>query len=52
MTDLQLKERAKLLYNSPYVSEELNKRNQEHWMKAVTNLGDKWLFAKHIQRKG
>lgn len=52
MTTTQLQERAKLLYNSPYVSEELNKRNQEQWMKAVTDLGEKWLFAKRIQRKG
>ena len=50
-TQEKLQERAKVLFNSEWVSPELNAKNQENWIKAVTSLGDKWLFAKYVGRK-
>jgi hypothetical protein len=29
----------------------LDRRNQRAWVQAVRRLGDKWLLAKHVQRK-
>jgi hypothetical protein len=53
MTNEQkLRERAKVIFNSPYVSDELNARNQFEWVKSVQALGKKWLFAENIKRKG
>jgi hypothetical protein len=33
------------LFNSPYVSEELNRRNRLKWVASRRVLGDKWLLA-------
>lgn len=54
MTTKQLEQRAKVLFNSEYVSEELNKANQVKWVKAVEALGSKWLYheSNRIGRKG
>lgn len=53
MTSKQLSERAKVLFNSEYVSEEINKANQVKWVKSVEGLGSNWLFHKSnmIKRK-
>lgn len=29
----------------------LDRRNQLEWVRAIRLLGDKWLLAKHVQRK-
>lgn len=29
----------------------LDRRNQRAWVQAIRRLGDKWLLAKHVQRK-
>lgn len=29
----------------------MDRRNQREWVRAVRRLGDKWLLAKHVQRK-
>jgi hypothetical protein len=36
---------------NPWTTRELNRANQLKWARAVAMLGDKWLFAKHVQRK-
>lgn len=53
MTSKQLNERAKVLFNSEYVSEEVNKANQVKWVKSVETLGSKWLYheSNKITRK-
>jgi hypothetical protein len=52
MTEQKLKERAKVIFNSEWVSPELNARNQDAWVKSVQTLGSKWLLAENIKRKG
>lgn len=53
-TNAELEERAKVLFNSEWVSPELNERNQQEWVKSVQGLGNKWLYAKSnfVKRKG
>ena len=36
---------AREQYSSPYVSDELNRRNQLAYAKAITDMGDKWALA-------
>lgn len=47
----RLEERAKVLFNSPWVSNELNTRNQQEWIKAVESMGDSFAYAVQVQRK-
>lgn len=42
---------ARRLWDSPFVSRELNRRNQLHWARAAHRLGDKWLLAKYVERR-
>lgn len=53
MTTNQLEQRARVLFNSEYVSEEINKANQVKWLKSVEDLGSKWLYHESniIKRK-
>jgi len=39
------------LWSVEHVSLETNRANQRKWVRSVRLLGDKWLFAQHIQRK-
>jgi hypothetical protein len=39
------------MWNVSHVSQEINRANQRKWVKSVRRLGDKWLLAKHIERK-
>jgi hypothetical protein len=50
-TKERIEERSKVLFNSPWVSPELNARNQQEWVKAVEYLGDKFAYAMQVQRK-
>jgi hypothetical protein len=36
---------AREQFSSPYVSEELNRRNQLAWARSVASMGDKWALA-------
>ena len=36
------------LYDVP---EHVRRDYRRKWVRSIRNLGDKWLFAKHIQRK-
>lgn len=47
----KLKERSEALFNSPWVSPELNARNQGEWIKAVESMGNKFAYAIQVQRK-
>lgn len=42
---------ARRLWNYDVASRELNRRNQLLWARAVHRLGDKWLLAKHQERR-
>lgn len=48
----KLLRRARKLWNSPFASPALNRRNQLEWARAVARLGDKWLLAKYVDRQG
>jgi hypothetical protein len=40
------------LWNVAYMPREINRANQRKWVRSVRVLGDRWLLAKHIERKG
>lgn len=42
---------ARRLWSSDITPREVNRVNQIKWAKSVARLGDKWLLAKHIERK-
>ena len=42
---------ARRLWNSEVVPRDINRVNQIKWAKSVTRLGDKWLLAKHVERR-
>ena len=39
------------LWNVSYLPQEINRANQRKWIRSVRRLGDKWLLAKHVERK-
>lgn len=43
--------RARSLWDSPSATRETNRCNQLKWARAVVRLGDRWLLAKHVERK-
>ncbi len=47
----QMLTKARVLFNVDYIPPEINRANQRKWVRSVRLLGDKWLLAKHIQRK-
>lgn len=49
-TPMRLARKAIRNYTSPYVSKELNRRNQRAWIAAVRRLGDRWLLAVPVER--
>ena len=50
MTKISLARRALKLWNVPGVPREMNRANARKWIQAVERLGDKWLFAKKVNR--
>lgn len=42
---------ARRLWDVDYAPKEINRRNQREWARSVARLGDKWLLAKHVQKK-
>lgn len=50
MTDYQLKRRAILAFANYEISKPVRRRYQRDWLKCVKALGDKWLYAKYIER--
>lgn len=53
-TNEELEARSKILFNSEWVSPELNQRNRDEWISSVKKLGNNWLYAKAnlVKRKG
>ena len=39
------------LFNTQGVDKRINRHNQRQWVRSIRYLGDKWLLAKHVQRK-
>jgi hypothetical protein len=50
MSLLTLEERAKKIFAPYNVTPEVRDRYERDWLKSVKILGDKWFFAKHIER--
>lgn len=50
MSILTLEERAKRIFAPYNVTPEVRDRYERDWIKSVKILGDKWFFAKHIER--
>jgi hypothetical protein len=48
---IKMLRRVRQLWNSSLVTREINRANQRKWIRQVRILGDKWLFAKHVDRK-
>ena len=42
---------ARHLWNVEYAPKEVNRRNQREWARSVVRLGDKWLLAKHVEKR-
>lgn len=42
---------ARHLWNVEYAPKEVNRRNQREWARSVARLGDKWLLAKHVEKR-
>lgn len=51
MSNYQLAKRAVKLFTSEYVGKSINRANQRHWISEMKTIGDRWLFAKPVQRK-
>jgi len=47
----QLIMRSQDLFNSEYVTSDVNSANQEKWVRAVQILGNRWLLAKTMKRE-
>jgi hypothetical protein len=45
-----LRRKARQLFNNREVPVSINQHNQRKWVRAVLQLGDKWLIAKHVER--
>lgn len=48
---ITLLRRAVKNWNSEYADKELNRRNQQAWLRAVQRLGDKWLLAQPVKKE-
>jgi hypothetical protein len=50
--NVQMLRHVRKLWNVDYIPREVNRTNQLKWVRSVRSLGDRWLLAKHIERKG
>ena len=39
------------LFNAEHVPAHTNRHNQRQWVRSIRFLGDKWLLAKHVERR-
>ena len=46
-----LMRQAVRLFNSEYVSREINRANRIAWLRSVNRLGDRWLLASPINKR-
>jgi hypothetical protein len=49
--DTRILKHVRQMWNVPFVPQEINRANQRKWVQSVRRLGDKWLLARHIERK-
>ena len=49
--NIRMLKHVRQLWNVPFVPQEINRANQRKWVQSVRRLGDKWLLARHIERK-
>jgi hypothetical protein len=49
--NIQQMRHAVRLYSSEWVPLSVNKANRRKWLASVAMLGDKWLFAKPVQKQ-
>lgn len=49
--NVRMLKHVRQLWNVPFVPQSINRANQRKWIQSVRRLGDKWLLAKHIERK-
>lgn len=49
--DIRMLKHVRQMWNVPFVPQEINRANQRKWVQSVRRLGDKWLLARHIERK-
>jgi len=49
--NIRMLSHVRALWNSPHVPQSVNRANQRKWIQSVRRLGDRWLLAKHIERK-
>ena len=47
----QLIMRSQDLFNSEFVTSDVNEANREKWVRAVQILGNRWLLAKTMKRE-
>ena len=45
-----LLKRARELWNVSYIPREMNRANQRKWIRALRIVGDKWLYAHHVEK--
>jgi hypothetical protein len=50
MTDYQLARRAIRIFHNYEVPHHVKRRYQRDWMRSVRTLGDKWFFAREVQK--
>lgn len=39
------------LFNNPHIPVQHNRSYQRQWVRQIRFLGDKWLLAKHVERR-
>ena len=47
---LSLEERAERIFTYYHVTQEVRERYKRDWIRSVTSLGDKWLYAQFATR--
>ena len=50
MKTLQLRRKARQLFNNEMAPTHTNQHNQRQWIRAIIRLGDKWLMFKPMGR--
>ncbi len=44
--------RVRQMFNTPDVPAHVNRHQQRQWVRSVRHLGDRWLLAKPINKRG
>lgn len=50
MTKTKLTRTAIRLFRNPQVEKTIQRHNQRKWLEAIAFLGDRWVYAKPIQK--